>query len=348
MGDTNDTFVPNYDNCNEISDKCPVEFTIYGDYLSDGAAAFFAITFALLLIAQTFQGFKARTWSYMIWLGIGTLFEVLGHVGRFSLAKNPWRENVFIISYITLLLAPTLVAAAISVTFKHIVIWYGAKWSLIKPRLYPLVFVGTDFISIFIQVIGGGLTALDTLGKGNKTTRKLGEILVTGGVSFQVANMLCCGTLMLIYARRRSQSLKHSDTLMDGAVPPMYSGAQARGKVPVAREEATIQEAKRARWFVYCLGLAYLCIIIRCCYRIAETIPALAKDVLRNEPLFLVFDAAAMLISIGVITVLHPCYFFPYLGLKKSKKSQGKVYETFRMENNAAMMGPQPQQQGYT
>ena len=266
MGDKNDTFVPNYDNCDEISDKCPVEYTIYGEYLSDGAAAFFAVAFALLLIAQIFQGFKARTWSYMIWLGIGTILEILGHIGRFGLAKDPWSQNLFIVSYITLLLAPTLVAAAISVTFKHIVIWYGAKWSLIKPRLYPLVFVGTDFISILIQVIGGGLTALETVGKGNKTTNKLGEILVIGGVSFQVANMLCCGTLMLIYARRRSQSLKHSEPLMDGA-PPMYAGTPARGKVPVAREEATIQEAKKARWFVYCLGLAYLCIIIRCCYR---------------------------------------------------------------------------------
>lgn len=268
MGDKNETFVPNYDNCKEVSDKCPVEFTIYGDNLSEGAAAFFAIAFALLFFAQIFQGFRAKTWSYMIWLGIGTVFEVLGHVGRFGLARNPWQQNVFIISYITLLLAPTLVAAAISVTFKHIVIWYGAKWSLLKPRLYPLVFVGTDFVSIFIQVVGGGLTAMQTLGKGSETTKKLGEILVTGGVAFQVANMLCCGTLMLIYARRRSQAMKHQDPLMGASGPPMYSaGTPMRDKVPVAREEATIQEAKKARWFVYCLGIAYLAIIIRCIYR---------------------------------------------------------------------------------
>lgn len=83
---------------------------------------------------------------------------------------------------------------------------------------------------------------------------------------------------------------------------------------------------------------------------IAETIPAIAKDVLRNEPLFIVFDATAMLISIGVVTILHPCYFFPYLGLSKSKKSQGKVYEGIRMESNSALIGRQqhqPQQRGY-
>jgi hypothetical protein len=268
MGDKNETWVPNYDNCDEVTDKCAVEFTIYGDYLSGGAAGFYTIAFGLLLLAQIFQGIRAKTWSYMIWLGIGTIFEVVGHVARFSLSRNPWQQNMFIISYLTLLLAPTLVAAAISVTFKHIVMWYGAKWSLLKPRLYPLVFVGTDFVSIFIQVVGGGLTALETVGKGSKTTKKLGEILVTGGVAFQVANMLCCGTLMLIYARRRSQAMKSRDPLMGGAAPPIYStGAPTRDKVPVAREEATVQEAKKVHWFVYCLGLAYVCIIVRCIYR---------------------------------------------------------------------------------
>jgi hypothetical protein len=56
-------------------------------------------------------------------------------------------------------------------------------------------------------------------------------------------------------------------------------------------------------------------------------------------------DAAMMLVSIAAVTVLHPCYFFPYLGLKKNKKNQGKAYERFQMENSA--LGGQPQQQGH-
>jgi hypothetical protein len=267
MGDSNETWVPNYDNCDEISTRCPVEFTIYGDYLSKGASAFFAVAFTLLLIVQVFQGFRARTWSYMIWLGIGTGFEIIGHLARFGLAKDPWEKNYFLISYLTLLLAPTLVAAAISVTFKHLVIWYGAKWSLLKPKLYPLVFVGTDFISIFVQLVGGALVAMFTMGNGSETTKTIGETMVIGGVAFQVANMLCCGSLMLFYARRRTQAMKSSDPLI-GNTPPQYStGLPDRGQIPVSREEATRQEAKKARWFVYALGVAYVCIIIRCIYR---------------------------------------------------------------------------------
>ncbi|KAF4446137.1 hypothetical protein F53441_10200 [Fusarium austroafricanum] len=346
MSGKNDTWTPNYDDCDEVSKRCPVEYTVYQDYLSQPASAFFAITFAILLLIQLVQGIRAKTWSYMFWLGIGTIFEVAGHAGRFLLGKNPWRMNAFIVQYITLLLAPTLVAAAISVTFKHLVVWYGAKWSFLKPRLYPLVFVGTDFISIFIQIIGGGLTAMQSMGKGSETTKKLGEGLVIGGVAFQVANMLCCGSLMLIYARRRKNAMKRRDPLMDNA-PDMYmTGMPTRGKVPVAREEATRQEANRVKWFVYAIGVAYLAIIIRCAYRIAETIPSIAIKVMRNEPLFLVFDAAMMLISIGLVTILHPTIFFPYLGLRKSKKKQGKVYEDYRMESSSALVG-QPQQPGH-
>lgn len=50
-----------------------------------------------------------------------------------------------------------------------------------------------------------------------------------------------------------------------------------------------------------------------------------------------------MLVSIAAVTVLHPCYFFPYLGLKKNKKNQGKAYERFQMENST--LSEQPQQQ---
>ncbi|KAF4991522.1 hypothetical protein FGRMN_7766 [Fusarium graminum] len=331
-------------HCYKVSQRCPIESSFYGAYLSEGAAIFFTMAFALLFLAQVFQGFRAKTWSYMIWLGIGTTFEFLGHFARYGLAKNPWGQNYFIMSFMTLLLAPTFVAAAISVTFKYLVIWYGAQWSLLKPRLYPLVFVGTDFISIFVQIAGGGLAALGSIGNGPAAMQKLGLVLVIGGVSFQVVNMLCCGTLMLTYTRRRIQAIKSRDLLVGSGTPEYAPGLIDIGKIPLIREEATQQESRKVRWFVFALGISYACIIIRCIYRIPEMIPETQRDVMKNEPLFLVFDATAMLVAIGAVTLLHPCYFFPYLGLKKSQKSQVQVYQDFGMQSSSALIG---QQQGH-
>ncbi|GKT54247.1 RTA1 like protein [Colletotrichum tofieldiae] len=324
---TNDTFVPSYETCDEVTDQCPIELTVYGTYLSKPAATFFGIAFGACLLFQLYFGIRSRTWSFIIWLGIGTIFEVFGYWARTKLADNPWDLDAFAQQYLTLLLAPTLVAAAISVTFKHIVIWYGAQWSVLRPSLYPWVFVGTDFLSIIIQVAGGAITAAKTSGSGDETMSKIGEKLVIGGVAFQVANMFCCGCLMLIYAMRRWSALRpgaHSrDTahLMEGDGQPM------------CRASASDGEARRVRAFVYALAVAYIAILIRCSYRIAENIPAITLNVLRNEPLFLGLDGAMILIAIGAVTVFHPYLYFPFLKESKHLKKRSKHQGDYRMQD---------------
>ncbi|TDZ14834.1 Uncharacterized protein Cob_v012217 [Colletotrichum orbiculare MAFF 240422] len=135
----------------------------------------------------------------MIWLGIGTTFDILGYWGRIKLAENLWSLNAFVQQSLTLLPAPMLVAAAGSVTFKHIVNRYGPRWSILRPFLYAWVFVGTEFLSIFIQIVGGGWTTASAAGGGNETMAKFGEKLVIGGVAFQVVNIAMCRGPMSAY-----------------------------------------------------------------------------------------------------------------------------------------------------
>ncbi|EXK40910.1 hypothetical protein FOMG_07639 [Fusarium oxysporum f. sp. melonis 26406] len=302
--------IPSYDNCHEVTSRCKVEYTVFGDYLSKGASALFVIAFTILLLLQIWYGTRGRMWSFMIWLGIGTLFELLGYCGRYALSKNPWDMNAFLIQYLTLLLGPTLTAAAISITFKYLVIWYGPQWSIMRPKLYPLVFVGTDIISIFVQVVGGGMIAVSTTGKGNGNTKNFGEGLVIGGVIFQVVNMLCCATLMLVYAKRRRSSLRVGFEQMDREESP---------SVPL---ENSARKAKRVKVFCVILGAAYTAIIIRCTYRIFETLPATSEKVIRNETLFYVFDGALILFAIGLVTIFHPYKMFPSLSQKDKQEQQ--------------------------
>ncbi|SPO01666.1 related to phospholipid-translocating ATPase [Cephalotrichum gorgonifer] len=258
---------PSYDTCKEITDFCRVEFTVYGELFTKGACIFFAAAYLLLLVTQVFFGIKAKTWSFMIWLALGTGFEMVGYAARTIMADNPWKMNAFIIQYLTLLLGPTLVAAAISITFKHIVLWYGPEWSVMRPKLYPWVFVGTDILSILIQVVGGGIMTMNTTGDGgSETSRKLAEVLLIGGVSFQVANMLCCAGLMLVYWQRRKKSvslvgsharLGSNDNLEANTLIP------GKGYSPSHQSP----EARKVRLFVRVVAVAYLAVIIRCCYR---------------------------------------------------------------------------------
>ena len=86
---------PSYRTCDGVSDVCPVEATTYGYYPDLAGNAFFAAWFGLLLIAQLVLGFKNRTWTYMIALGLGTFGELMGYIGRLLMHNNPWNSPAF-------------------------------------------------------------------------------------------------------------------------------------------------------------------------------------------------------------------------------------------------------------
>jgi hypothetical protein len=249
---------PSYETCADgVSAQCPVEASLYGDYFNLGACVFFVVAYALALIPQIYFGIRARTWSYMVWLAIGTIFELVGYCGRVVMSSNPWVYNAFVIQLVLLILGPTLVAAAISITFKHLVLWYGREYSFIKPVLYPWVFVGTDFFSIIIQAAGGGISSVATSGENaNQSLLDVGSAMLVAGVVFQMANMIFCGGLMLIYIWRRHKAIKN------GAAVRAGDEHSAGENVKVIRASD-----KKTKMFVFALAAAYVAIIIRCIYR---------------------------------------------------------------------------------
>lgn len=248
---------PNYNNCKEVSLLCPVEATVYGDYFTLGACIFFVAAHSVLLLAQTYLGIKSRAWSFSAYLAVGTIFELMGYAARIAMSQNPWTYDGFVIQLVMLILAPTLVAASISVTFKHLVLWYGREWSFIKPVLYPWVFVGSDFFSIVIQAVGGVVSAIATGGEdANESLLDTGSGLLIAGVVFQMVNMIFCGGLMVYYLWNRKRGLKKRRADMSDV-----GDAAAFGEKPVGESD------KRTKIFLYAITVAYVAIIIRCIYR---------------------------------------------------------------------------------
>ncbi|KAH6974762.1 hypothetical protein EDB80DRAFT_757816 [Ilyonectria destructans] len=160
-----------YQTCDRVSPECPIEWTIYGDYFTLGATATYAALFGLLLNIQLPLAYKAKTWSFGAWLATGAAFEFIGYVGRSVMTDNPWNFEAFISQNLCLVLGPTLVTAAISITFKHLVLCAASS--------------------------------------NEDSSFQLGSNLLLAGVSFQVVNMAFCGGLILIYVWRRRQAPKH-------------------------------------------------------------------------------------------------------------------------------------------
>ena len=350
-------------NCTEVTPECPVSATLYGDYFSTGGCAFFVAAYAVLILGQLVLGWRSRTWSYTAYLSVGAIFELIGYISRLRMSFNPFASNAFLLQVLFLVLAPTLIAAAISVTFKHLVLYYGPEFSTIRPQLYPWLFVGSDFVSIVIQGVGGAVAASATTGDNpDPGMADLGNNLLIAGVSFQVVNMVVCGILMLVYQRRyqnsRHPAARYSSSSGNESVTPIADFDQ------LDMPHRTEQSDKRTQQFIYSLVVAYVSIIIRCIYRFvfhilppsvirplslltrSNSIPEMAAGwgsaIMRNEPTFMVFDGSMILLAVLLLTVVHPLYFFPFLSTKppgmvqsskkKSKKSSAGQTQQLQQE----------------
>jgi hypothetical protein len=167
------------------------------------------------------------------------------------------------LSLVMLILAPTLVAASISITFKHIVLQEGPQYSFLKPKLYPYIFVGTDFFSIVIQAAGGGVSASATdVSPPNQALLDAGSALLVAGTAFQAANMIFCGGIVLVWYWRLNRARKA------GLAPRRKIGvASSAAGGQLEGDELDGDQQRNFEFFIWAIVIAYVAIIIRCIYR---------------------------------------------------------------------------------
>ena len=126
-----------YDNCTKISPECPIEGTTYAYYPSVAGNALFAAVFGLSALAQVLLGIRYRFISYSILVFLGCIGEVIGYIGRVMLHNNPWSQGAQIMNILLLIVSPSFFAAALYLTLKRTIEFYGPAWSLLKPKAYP-------------------------------------------------------------------------------------------------------------------------------------------------------------------------------------------------------------------
>jgi hypothetical protein len=239
MKSTNGTYA--YYLCNEVSILCPVAATTYGYYPNNAANLFFVAWFAILLILCLFFGIRSRNWWYTIGLGIGLVLETGGYVGRHMMTSNPWSHSGFQLQIVCIVLGPSFIAASIYLTLKHLVLYFGPQHSLLKAKLYPIVFIGCDIGSISLQAIGGGIAAVAG-NKHNGPLLKTGDGLIVAGIAFQVFTMSVFGLLAAIFYVKYRRSGDH-----------------------ISSNE--LEKRNNPRTFCIAVGVAYVTILVRCIYR---------------------------------------------------------------------------------
>jgi len=213
--------------------------------------------------------------------------------------NNPFNSLGFEMQICCLTFAPAFNSGALYLILKHLVLQLGREWSRIRPKYYTWAFIIADFLALSLQGAGGGIAA--TAGN-NESFRDIGDHLMITGISWQVTTLLVFGVATVDYATRRFKS------------PQPLS--------PTA--EALVHDSK-SRLFFAAQVITFVCIFIRCVYRIAEMAGGWRNPIMQTQGLFIGLDGIMVTVATLLQTVAHPGYFFPALATYRETKKRNRV-----------------------
>lgn len=296
---------------------CPVEYTTLGYYPNRPLNIFCAVAFGLALIIQLVIGVWKKTYAFTGFVVAGCALEVAGYAARVPLADNPWNQQAFQTEICAIVLAPTLTCISIYLTLKHLTTALNPSLSRVRPKWLPFIFVPADVSCLLVQAIGGALAASG--GSGNRKLVNAGNQAIIAGIALQVVVLLAFGSMSLDYYLRAKKWVHSAD---------------------VTPSALALWNDKKARTFGYAVLGAYVCVQIRCIYRVAEMAGGWGNEIMQDEPSFAVLDSFMMLICVYFLSCFPPGIFFPQMARgSKSAHAKNGVPESAGEESQAEQGG---------
>ncbi|EYB24022.1 hypothetical protein FG05_03045 [Fusarium graminearum] len=274
--------------CVHISIECPIEYTVYGYRPSLWVNTLLVSLFTIALFANIWLGIRFRIRAYAIVLALACLAQIVGYGARIGMYFLPFNAIPFQAQVCCLIIGPAFNSAAVYLMLKYIVTLFGSEWSLLKPKLYTIIFIGADIVSLVLQAAGGGIAATTAIGDDDMLN--LGNSIMMAGIAFQVATLSVFALLATAFCIRRVRAVKSYP--LNGNALKTWQGA-------------------RFRWFVCGLFTAFLTIYIRCAYRIAEMRGGWGNKLMKEQIPFILLEGLMILIATLAQTILHPGPFFP-------------------------------------
>jgi len=139
----------------------------------------------------------------------------------------------------------------------------GPQYSIIKPILYPYIFIACDIFSLVLQAIGGGVASSANTDSG--TT--LGGNIMLAGIIFQVATFVILYIVIAIYILKLQ-----------------------RDRNSLTADAVALLQSKDFKIFASGMLVASLFIFVRCVYRIAELAEGWANEIMRDEVGYIILD----------------------------------------------------------
>ncbi|KAH6662069.1 RTA1 like protein-domain-containing protein [Halenospora varia] len=263
-----------------------------------------ATLFCLLGIIHFYQFFHYRTWVFYPML-LALLMEMIGFISRAYSIHHTTVLAPFLISYITVILAPSFIAAACYMVFGRMIwlvtpaVWREFRSLWIPARWITPIFVTLDLLSFLIQLSGLGSVA--SAHSPNISPEETQKRLNTGISTLRtglIVQLFGFGIFMVIGVRFIMVSGKwKSDWPNDGG---------------------------RWRRCVWAINICCALIMLRAVYRVVEFTGTQGQGSYfdRYEWPFWVFDALIVLSVFITFVTVHPGQYLPnsFTGFRLSKK----------------------------
>ncbi|PVI05777.1 RTA1-domain-containing protein [Periconia macrospinosa] len=281
--------IRNPNNCHK--DPIPGWAYSYGYKPSLAAGLIFTLLFALALFVHTFYAIRLRRWVSIL-LAVGALTELIGWSGRTWSSACPYNANAYLMQITTLIIAPVFVTGALYILLGMFITLLGREFSIISPRMYAIVFLVCDVISLVIQAVGG---AMASMASSNLEDPWPGTRIMIGGVVFQLIAMTAFTALAVDFVRRMV-ALGHRLT-------------GPRRSVLIA------------------MFVSLLAIYARNIFRTVELAEGWAGYLMLHERYFLALDGALMVIAVGIFIAFDPSRAFSGTQQRSPAKRSSDEYQ---------------------
>ena len=224
----------------------------------------------------------------------------------------------------TLIIAPTFFAAALYVLLGRLVDVIGRETSLVRPRVYTVVFCTCDVVSLVVQAVGGAMASIAADEPDGDTAT--GTHIMVGGIIFQMATMTVYAGFVFDFLRRvflRQRAYLSAGGGGGGGNGGGGGGGGGNLTTPVKKVLAA-------------LFISFVMIYIRSVYRTIELLEGWDGYLITNEGFFFGLDAALMVIAVAVFLVWDPAVLLPRTRKEpvgKNGASDSESGEATEMEN---------------
>lgn len=282
------------------------------DYVPDRSVGILFVTlFAISTVLHLFQAWKYRLWWILPTAVFCGTAELVGWGARLYSSSNPRALIPFEIQISSTITGPTPLIAANFVILEYIIKTLGPRFSRLSPRMYMIVFVTCDAISLSIQGAGGAVAGM-AAGNGEDPTTG-GSIMLVGIIIQMVAITLFIITATEFFYRYASDKPFRKEAHSDMEKP---KGTYNTGAMD-----------PRMKIACYAMAFSTTCLFIRAVYRTIELTDGWNGRIIATQVYFNVLDGGMVTLGMFTLNIFHPGYFI--LPMLYRYRQSGESTESF-------------------